>query len=276
MTEKHKRYIKRAFGITSDVVTLCLGAMLTVVLIATLTVVIFGCIFAVYVKAIMSEGFNLSLESFPQNLSSVIYYTDPETGAFVESTTIQSPEYRIWLEYSEIPKNVERALVAIEDQRFYKHSGVDWYRTTGALVNMFISMRDNFGGSTITQQLIKNLTGEDDVTVQRKLEEIFRALEFERTYTKEEIIQWYLNIVYFGRGSYGLAAAADTYFGKEASALTIPEIASLVAIPNNPSLYDPFVRPEKNMERQETILEQMFIQGYIDAAEYRAYVAEDV
>ena len=276
MTEKHKRYIKRGFNITSDVITICLNAMLSVVLIAVLTTAIFGCILVVYVKANMSDGAALTLEGFEKNLSSVIYYTDPETGLLVEGATIQSAEYRIWLDYDDIPKNVEHALVAIEDQRFYEHSGVDWYRTTAALVNMFISMRDNFGGSTLTQQLIKNLTGKDDVTVQRKLEEIFSALEFEQRYTKPEIIQWYLNYVFFGRRAYGIAAAADTYFAKEVSELSIAQIASLIAIPNNPSLYDPFVRPENNKERQETILKQMYIQGYITEAEYNRYVAEEI
>ena len=276
MTEKHKRYIKRGLYITSDIFALCFRAALAVVLIAVLTLVIFGCIFASYVKANMTDAVTLSLEDFKPNQSSVIYYTDPETGLYVEGATIQSAEYRILLEYADIPKDVEHALVAIEDQRFYKHYGVDWYRTTAALVNMFISMRDNFGGSTLTQQLIKNMTGKDDVTVQRKFEEIFSALEFEQTYTKPEIIQWYLNYVFFGRRAYGIAAAADTYFAKDVSELTLPEIASLIAIPNNPSLYDPFARPEKNKERQETILEQMFIQGYITEAEYNEYVAEKV
>ena len=276
LTEKHKRYIKRGFNITSDVISTCLNAMLSVVLIAVLTTVIFGCILVVYVKANMSESAALTLEGFEKNLSSVIYYTDTETGLYVEGATIQSAEYRIWLDYDDIPKDVEHALIAIEDQRFYEHSGVDWYRTTAALVNMFISMRDNFGGSTLTQQLIKNLTGKDDVTVQRKLEEIFSALEFEQRYTKQEIIQWYLNYVFFGRRSYGIAAAADTYFAKEVSELSIAQIASLIAIPNNPSLYDPFVRPENNKERQETILKQMYIQGYITEAEYNRYVAEEI
>ena len=276
MTEKHKKYIKRGLYIASDILALCFRAALTAVLIAVLTLAVFGCIFVTYVKANMTDTVPLSLEGFDKNLSSVIYYTDPETGLFIESTTIQSAEYRIWLDYSDIPKNVANALVAIEDQRFFEHHGVDWYRTTAALVNMFISMRDNFGGSTLTQQLIKNLTGKNDVTVQRKFEEIFSALEFETRYTKEEIIQWYLNYVFFGRRAYGIAAAADTYFGKEVSELTIAEIASLIAIPNNPSLYDPFVRPEKNKIRQETILEQMYIQGYITEYEYNKSLAEEI
>ena len=109
---------------------------------------------------------------------------------------------------------MEHAAVAIEDKRFYKHKGVDWYRTTGAFINMFLSMKNDFGGSTITQQLIKNLTKQDDITVQRKLLEIFQALEFEKSYDKEEIMEWYLNIVYFGEGCNGVYTAAETYFAR--------------------------------------------------------------
>jgi penicillin-binding protein 1A len=129
---------------------------------------------------------------------------------------------------------MEHATVAIEDKRFYKHKGVDWYRTVGAFANMFLSMKNDFGGSTITQQLIKGLTGDDQITVQRKILEIFRALEFEKTYTKEEILEWYLNVAYFGEGSYGVGAAANTYFGKNVSDLNLAECAAIIGITNNP------------------------------------------
>ena len=156
---------------------------------------------------------------------------------------------------------MEHAAVAIEDKRFYKHKGVDWYRTTGAFINMFLSMKNDFGGSTITQQLIKNLTKQDDITVQRKLLEIFQALEFEKSYDKEEIMEWYLNIVYFGEGCNGVYTAAETYFGKEPKDLTLAECASIIGITNNPSKYDPFISRENNKARQETILKQMYEQA---------------
>ena len=123
------------------------------------------------------------------------------------------------------------ALVAIEDKRFYTHKGVDWFRTAHAALNMFTG-GSTFGGSTITQQLIKNLTQQDDITVQRKLLEIFQALDFEKKYDKEEILEWYLNAVYFGEGCYGVQTAAQTYFGKDAKDLTIAEAASIVGITN--------------------------------------------
>jgi penicillin-binding protein 1A len=167
-------------------------------------------------------------------------------------------------------------VVAIEDKRFYEHHGVDWYRTVAAFMNMFLSNDDNFGGSTITQQLIKNITEYDDVTVQRKLYEIFRALELEKNYTKDEIMEWYLNAVYFGHGNYGIAAAADYYYGKEVSDLTLAETASIVGITTNPSMYSPFMNPEQNKTRQEYILNEMCDQGYITRAECDAAISEEL
>lgn len=141
---------------------------------------------------------------------------------------------------------------------------------------MFLSMKNDFGGSTITQQLIKNLTKQDDITVQRKLLEIFQALEFEKSYDKEEIMEWYLNIVYFGEGCNGVYTAAETYFGKEPKDLTLAECASIIGITNNPSKYDPFISRENNKTRQETILKQMYEQGWINKEQYDEAVAQEL
>ena len=116
---------------------------------------------------------------------------------------------------------------------------MDWFTTTKACVNMFLGGSSTFGGSTITQQLIKNLTGNDDVTVRRKVLEIFCALQFEEQYTKEEVMEWYLNTIFLGEGCAGVRSAARVYFGKDVSDLTTAECASLISITNNPSLYDP-------------------------------------
>ena len=171
---------------------------------------------------------------------------------------------------------MEKALVAIEDKRFYEHKGVDWYRTAGAFVTMFAKMDTSYGGSTITQQLIKNLTGKDEVTIQRKLAEIFGALELEKRYDKQEIVEWYLNAVYFGQGCYGVQMAAQTYFGKDAKDLTLAESAAIVGITNLPTYYDPFYNEQNNKERQETILREMYEQGYIDYQQYKDAVAEEL
>jgi len=240
----------------------------TILLIMLTTGLMFSCIFAVYVKNNLSSAIDVSPEDFAMNLTSVIYYKDKETGEYKELSLLYGKENREWVDYENIPKWLEKAAVAIEDKRFYKHSGVDWYRTVAAFGNMFLGMKDTFGASTITQQLIKNLTQYDDVTVKRKLLEIFRALVFEKKYSKEQIMELYLNLIYFGRGCYGVSSAANVYFGKELNELTLAECASLMGITNNPSLYDPYVFPENNIKRQQTILYEMYDQGYISKEEY--------
>ena len=231
-----------------------LKVFLTVLLIFLTTGMIFTCIFAVYVKTCLSSDLNVSMEDYQLDLSTTLYYEDE--GETKELTTLYSTVNRIWVDYDEIPKYLEHAAVAIEDQRFYDHKGVDWYRTIGAFGNMFLGMRSDFGGSTITQQLIKNITQDDDITVQRKLLEIFRALDLEKRYSKEEIMLWYLNVIYLGSG-YGVEAAAETYFGKHVSELSLAECASLIGITSNPSPYSPYADVEANKERQEIILWEM-------------------
>ena len=247
----------------------------TILLIVLVTGLLFLCIFAYYVKNCLSTDLDVQLSDFTVSLSSSILYEDSD-GNWQNLTNLSSTENRVWIDYADIPKDMEHAAVAIEDKRFYKHKGVDWYRTTGAFINMFLSMKNDFGGSTITQQLIKNLTKQDDITVQRKLLEIFQALEFEKSYDKEEIMEWYLNIVYFGEGCNGVYTAAETYFGKEPKDLTLAECASIIGITNNPSKYDPFISRENNKARQETILKQMYEQGYINKEQYDEAVAQEL
>jgi len=248
----------------------------TILLIMLTTGLIFSCIFAAYVKNHLSSAMDIKPEDFSLNLTSVIYYTDKETGEYKELSLLYGKENREWVDYEEIPKWLEKAAVAIEDKRFYKHSGVDWYRTVAAFGNMFLGMRDTFGASTITQQLIKNLTQYDDVTVKRKLLEIFRALDFEKKYSKEQIMELYLNLIYLGRGCYGVASASNVYFGKELGELTLAECASLIGITNNPSLYDPYYFPENNIKRQKTILWEMYDQGYITKEQYEEAISQEL
>ena len=245
----------RAADATVSVAGAVLRVLGTILLIVLVTGLLFLCIFAYYVKNCLSTDLDVQLSDFTVSLSSSILYEDSD-GNWQNLTNLSSTENRVWIDYADIPKDMEHAAVAIEDKRFYKHKGVDWYRTTGAFINMFLSMKNDFGGSTITQQLIKNLTKQDDITVQRKLLEIFQALEFEKSYDKEEIMEWYLNIVYFGEGCNGVYTAAETYFGKEPKDLTLAECASIIGITNNPSKYDPFISRENNKARQETILKQ--------------------
>jgi len=258
----------------ADIIILALKALATVLLIILTTGVLFMCIFAFYVKNYLASDLDVDLYDFSLNLTSTIYYENEETSSWDVLYSLHGSENRYWVEFEEIPEDMQHATVAIEDQRFYKHHGVDWYRTVAAFGNMFLEMKDTFGGSTITQQLIKNITQYDDVTVKRKLLEIFRALDFERKYSKEEIIEWYLNTSFFGEGCWGVGAAAIVYFDKDASELTLAECASIVGITNNPSLYDPYINKENNKKRQELILSQMLKQEYITLAEYEEAIAQ--
>ena len=269
----------KTVGFTVDTAASLVGTVFklmgSVLLVFLLTGMLFTCVFAYYVKTCLTPELSISLEDYQLNESSTIWYQN-SGGQWQELVTVISPQKRIWVEYDQIPDYMMKALVAIEDKRFYEHKGVDWYRTAGAFVTMFARMDGSYGGSTITQQLIKNLTGEDEVTIQRKLTEIFSALELEKRYDKDEIILWYLNAVYFGESCYGVQTAAQTYFGKDVSQLSLAESAAIVGITNKPTLYDPFYNQQKNKERQETILREMYEQGYIDYATYQEAAAEEL
>ena len=268
--------LKKAAKITGNVAAhtaggsfkLAIKIIVTALLIILTTGMLFTCIFAVYVKTSLSSEMGVELDNLNVQLTSSIYYKTPD-GDYVKHTDLYSKKNTVWVKYGQIPQYMVQAAIAIEDKRFEEHKGVDWYRTTAAVGNMFLSMRDNFGGSTLTQQLIKNVTTDDDVTVQRKLLEIFRALEFEKKYTKEEIMEWYLNSIYLGQACYGIGTASQTYFGKDARDLSLAECAALVGITNNPSKYDPFISIENNKKRQETILFEMYDQGRITQTEYQ-------
>ena len=290
---KAKRIAETATDVTAGavggVLRLALRVLLTALLVLLITALLFGCIFAYYVKTELSDKLKIRLEDAAISLSSTIWYVDDE-GAPHELQMLRARKNRVWVDYENLPQGMEQALVSIEDRRFYDHRGVDWYRTAGAFAQMFLSMSNDFGGSTLTQQLIKNNTENDADLVSRKLLEIFQALELEKTYDKWEIIEWYLNTVYFGEGCYGVYTAAQTYFGKDVWDLSLAESASIIGITNNPSKYDPFIANiitdrdlgltltcrEWNKYRQELILHEMYDQGYISYEEYRAAIAEEL
>ncbi len=181
---------------------------------------------------------------------------------------------QVVLARDEIPDDLIHAFVAIEDKRFYEHEGVDLIRTLHAVWNYATQGGDaSFGGSTITQQLVKNLTGYTDRTPDRKLTEIFSALDLERQVDKDTILTVYLNIINLGGGCVGVGAAAEDYFGKSASELTLTECAAIAAITQNPTRYNPRTHPEENERRRGVILSEMRKQGYITEAAYHTAVS---
>ena len=177
----------------------------TIILTGFLAGVIFMCIFAVYVKNDLSEQVDFSVEGFALDQTSVIYYQDRTTGQWKELKKLYSSENRVWVSLEDIPLNLQSACKAIEDKRFDDHQGVDWLRSIRAGLDLFMGNKSLYGASTITQQLIKNLTHDDEVTVRRKLLEILRALEFEQQYSKDDILEWYLNIIPLGQRCYGVS-----------------------------------------------------------------------
>ena len=191
-----------------------------------------------------------------------------------ESERIYGTENSIYCSYCDISPRVINAFLAAEDHRFFSHDGVDWGRTAKATANQIFHFEDRFGGSSITQQLVKNITGDSAQTVGRKLREIYRALVIEWRYEKEEILELYLNIVPMGENCIGIGAGAERYFGKEPCDLTYAEAATLAAIINAPAKYDPLKYPEANCKRRNLILGEMLEYGMLDEEEYQRSLLE--
>src|SRR4051812_32189280 len=172
-------------------------------------------------------------------------------------------EKRIPLKYDEIPPVLKNAILAVEDARFYDHMGIDPIRIIGAgIKNVTTGSRE--GGSTLTQQLVKNLFLTKEQTLKRKFNEWLMALEVERYYTKQQILEMYVNHVFLGANSYGFEAASETYFGKPAKDLTVEEAALLAGIPKAPSEYSPTSHPDAARERRNVVIDQMAKYGFID------------
>lgn len=177
------------------------------------------------------------------NQTSRIYIQNEDTKEFKEYQKLYDTENRIWVDNQNIPQAMKDAVVAIEDKRFFDHNGVDWGRTLSAVANLATGS-DSYGGSTITQQLIKNITDDNEVSITRKLREITKALKLEQEYTKDQILEAYLNVVNFGNNCQGVESAAQLYFGKSIKDCSIAECAAIAGITQNPSRWNPLVFPK--------------------------------
>lgn len=176
-------------------------------------------------------------------------------------------EKRLPLKLEEIPLTLRQAFISVEDRRFERHPGLDLIRNFGALVADIRQGRFAEGGSTITQQLARNLFLHKQKTIQRKLKEIFLALQIERRYTKDEILRLYLNQIYLGPGVYGVGVAAGYYFDKDLSQLTVQECALLAGLPKSPGLYSPFNHPKRALSRRNIVLQAMAREGYLSQSD---------
>lgn len=230
--------------------------------------------FVIYATKGIDASLDMDMLVSNQGRTTKLYYTDAEGNEVeMEDQRLIGSENRIWIPLEKIPIDVQNAFVAIEDHRFFEHKGMDLKRTAGAVLGFFSGGAKHYGGSTITQQLIKNLTGDNSVTPKRKITEIMRALELEKKMSKEAILELYLNTVYLAEGCYGLETAAETYFGKSASELTAAEGAALAAVIQYPTKYDPIKNPENNRDRRDTILWRMHELGLLTTAAYEESIA---
>ncbi|MCD8018821.1 MAG: PBP1A family penicillin-binding protein [Clostridiales bacterium] len=213
-----------------------------------------------------------SEDTFKAEQTSIVYDADGN-----EIKKLKGEKDVNYLDYDDIPDAAKLAIIAVEDKNYTSHRGIDVVGIARAVVSL-IRNRGTItqGGSTITQQLARNIFLNFETTYSRKIKEIFIAIALEQKYTKEQILEYYLNNVYFANGYYGIGAASEAYFDKEASELTISQIAFLCAIPNSPSHYDPYENADATLERRDKILASMYEEGYISEEQYNTSIAEEI
>lgn len=181
-----------------------------------------------------------------------------------------------YLTSEEIPQNVKDAFISVEDKRFYKHNGVDFFALTRAVVKLINKDAITQGGSTITQQLSRNVFLSHEVSWQRKVKEMFVAWELERTYSKDQILEFYVNNIFYANNCYGIESASQKYFGKTISECSVSEVAFLCAIPNSPSNFDPLDHKENTLKRRDVILKAMYENKKLSKEDYEAALAETI
>ncbi len=242
------------------------------------TVILGLCVYGTFERTVPMELFELSANSVPPSF--YVYRFDDRTNRVGESEILDTGAFgkaeTAYVSRSEIPDDLINAFIAIEDKRFYSHHGVDWYRTVAAAVTYVLGFSDSFGASTITQQTVKNVTGQNQVTLKRKFQEILYALDLERNLGKDEIMELYLNVISFSDGCVGIGEAAEHYYSKSPAELTAAECATIAAITNHPSYYNPIRNPENNLYRRNLILREMQAQGYLTAEESASALAEPI
>lgn len=234
-----------------------------------------GVLLSMYIVQVTADdGEILDLDNQKNKQTTIIY--DKYGNKYA---TLTQGENRIWRELSAMPEDLQNAVIAIEDKDFYNEPGINLKRTIGAALNELTDHAiygERQGASTLEQQLIKNLTGDDDVDKMRKVREIFRALGLANRYSKETILEAYLNTIPLTGIVCGMEAGAQEYFGKHVEDLTLSECAVLASITNNPTKYNPFTNPENLIDRRNHVLYQMWTQGYITEDEYNSACAETI
>lgn len=211
-------------------------------------------------------------EVFKQGLTTMVYDKD---GNIIASLSSEKDSY--YLEFKDIPYMVRQIFLVTEDRKFYDHSGIDYKSVLRAVIELIKNEGDiTQGGSTITQQLARNIYLTHEVTLSRKLSEVFIARELEDRYSKDDILEFYINNIYFANGLYGVEAAAKGYFSRSASELNLSELCFICAIPNNPEMYNPLTDMGNTLKRRDRILKQLNENGIIDGAEYEEALAQNI
>ena len=254
-----------------------------IIFLTFLILLVIAMIYVVYINLSVNKQIDISLVRTGSSSVTRIYYYEKDDYGNIISEPIELKDEQLFLErnewcsYYDMPENLINAFIAIEDRRFFEHNGVDWKRTAHATANYIINFgKSEFGGSTITQQLIKNLTGDNKQTPKRKIEEIIRAINLENNIGKFEILELYLNIVYLSQNCYGVKSAARVYFDKEIEQLSLAECATLASIVKSPVIYDPYKHPDKNRERRTSVLNAMHSMDMINDDEYNNAVNEEI
>lgn len=249
----------------------------------TLIVIAFILVIALLVRSNYARGIlslrreaietvkNSTIEDLQGQRVGVIY--DAEGGVLAELKNERNIRY---LSSEEIPENVKDAFVSVEDKRFYKHHGVDFFALTRAVTKLINKDAITQGGSTITQQLSRNVFLSHEVSWQRKVKEIFISLELEKIYSKDQILEFYVNNIFYGNNCYGIESASRKYFGKPVSECSLSQTAFLCAIPNSPTRFDPLKNKENTLQRRDVILEAMYDNDKITEAEYKEALAEEI
>ena len=268
---------KPAPRVAMKVLSAIFKCFLTIVLIGVITASMVGCVLIVYVVTQFDPTTDIPDLREIRAEESTIIYTKNSSGEYEEHQRLEGAN-RIWVSLEEIPENMRNAVIAIEDERFNDHYGVDWKRTISAMANLVLHFSSQeYGGSTITQQLVKIITKDNDHSIQRKITEIMRAIEMERNqYTKDDIIEAYLNVLPLTGNIVGVGAGANYYFGKDVKDLTLAQCAVLASITQNPSKYNPYTHPENIRSRQRVVLYKMNELGFITDDEYRQALGEEL
>ena len=231
--------------------------------------------YAAKVSAMKTEAVSLvshsSKDTFRKNQTSIAYDVNGTT-----LSVLKGEKDVYYIEYEDIPVYIKQAIISTEDKRFYKHKGIDYRGIMRAIIAMIQDGEVTQGGSTITQQLARTVFLSNEKTWERKIEEMYIAVELEKKYTKEDILEFYLNNVYFANGYYGIEAAAQGYFGTDVSHLSLSQMIYLCAIPNNPTLYNPLTNPDKTEARRDRILKSMLEDKVISENSYETAKAEKI